>query len=205
MGLLDRLEAGIERAVQGTFARHLRSAVHPVEIASNIRRAMDDRAVTSSGRAIVPNVFVIELSPGDFDRLQPDLRGVEDDLVAAAEEHCEGQHYQPAGPIDIVFEEHEDLETGVFRLRPSKASRPRATGHTGQQRAARPRPRPHPHRRPAPPRPPQRQPPRPPTTTRSTTTAPPARTASRPPRRPDRGASTPPTAPGSTSTASATP
>ena len=126
MGLFDRLEAGIERAVQGTFARHLRSAVHPVEIASNIRRAMDDRAVTSSGRAIVPNQFVIELSPGDYDRLAPDLQHVEMDLVAAAEEHCDGQRYQPAGPIDIIFEEHDDLETGVFRLRPSKASRPRA-------------------------------------------------------------------------------
>ena len=138
MGLFDRLEAGIERAVQGTFARHLRSSVHPVEIASNIRRAMDDRAVTSSGRAIVPNQFVIELSPGDYDRLAPDLQNVEMDLVAAAEEHCDGQRYQPAGPIDIIFEEHDDLETGVFRLRPSKASRPRATGMTGQHRAVRP-------------------------------------------------------------------
>jgi FhaA, N-terminal domain/FHA domain len=138
VGLFDRLEAGIERAVQGTFARHMRSAVHPVEIASNIRRAMDDRAVTSSGRAIVPNQFVIELSPGDYDRLAPDLQHVEMDLVAAAEEHCDGQRYQPAGPIDIIFEEHDDLETGVFRLRPSKASRPRATGMTGQHRAIRP-------------------------------------------------------------------
>ena len=140
MGLFDRLEAGIERAVQGTFAKHLRSAVHPVEIASHIRRAMDDRAVTGSGRAIVPNVFTIELSAGDFDRLAPDLQNVEMDLVAAAEEHCEGQRYQPAGPIDIIFEEHDDLETGVFRIRPSKASRPRATGHTGQERAAAPAP-----------------------------------------------------------------
>ncbi|MFL6177726.1 MAG: FhaA domain-containing protein [Ornithinibacter sp.] len=139
MGLFDRLEAGLERAVQGTFAKHLRSAVHPVEIASHIRRAMDDRAVTSSGRAIVPNVFTIELSPGDYDRLHPDLSSVEMDLVAAAEEHCDGQHYQPAGPIDITFEEHDDLETGVFRIRPSKASRPRATGHTGQERVPSPR------------------------------------------------------------------
>jgi hypothetical protein len=138
MGLFDRLEAGLERAVQGTFAKHLRSAVHPVEIASHIRRAMDDRAVTSSGRAIVPNVFTIELSPGDYDRLAPDLAGVEEDLVAAAEEHCDGQRYQPAGPIDIIFEEHGDLETGVFRIRPSKASRPRATGLTGQERAVSP-------------------------------------------------------------------
>ena len=139
MGLFDRLEAGLERAVQGTFAKHLRSAVHPVEIASHIRRAMDDRAVTGSGRAIVPNVFTIELSPSDYDRLHPDLQSVEMDLVAAAEEHCDGQRYQPAGPIDIIFEEHDDLETGVFRIRPSKASRPRATGLTGQQRAVRPR------------------------------------------------------------------
>src|SRR4029453_10384905 len=73
MGLFARLEAGIERAVQGTFARHLRSAVHPVEIASHIRRAMDDRAVTGSGRATGPHVFTIELSPSDFDRLAPDL------------------------------------------------------------------------------------------------------------------------------------
>jgi len=135
VGLFDRLEAGIERAVQGTFAKHLRSAVHPVEIASTIRRAMDDRAVSSSGRAIVPNVFTVELSPGDYDRLHPDLADVEMDLVAAAEEHCEGQRYQPAGPFDIIFEEHDDLETGVFRIRPSKASRPRATGTTGSERA----------------------------------------------------------------------
>src|SRR3954447_9870642 len=138
MGLFDRLEAGLERAVQGTFAKHMRSAGHPVEIASTIRRAMDDRAVTGSGRAIVPNVFTIELSPGDYDRLHPDLRSVEMDLVAAAEEHCERQRYQPAGPIDIIFEEHSDLETGVFRIRPSKASRPRATGLTGQQRVVPP-------------------------------------------------------------------
>ena len=142
MGLFDRLEAGLERAVQGTFAKHMRSAVHPVEIASHIRRAMDDRAVTGSGRAIVPNVFTIELSEGDYDRLAPDLADVEMDLVAAAEEHCDGQRYQPAGPIDIIFEEHADLETGVFRIRPSKASRPRATGQTGQERAVRPREQP---------------------------------------------------------------
>ena len=153
MGLFDRLEAGLERAVQGTFAKHLRSAVHPVEIASHIRRAMDDRAVTSSGRAIVPNVFTIELSPGDYDRLHPDLQSVEMDLVAAAEEHCDGQRYQPAGPIDILFEEHDDLETGVFRIRPSKASRPRATGNTGQERALRPHQQPDAARAPADPPP----------------------------------------------------
>ena len=97
----------------------------------------------------MPNVFTIELSPGDYDRLHPDLSSVEMDLVAAAEEHCDGQRYQPAGPIDIIFEEHDDLETGVFRIRPSKASRPRATGNTGQERALRPHQQPDAARAPA--------------------------------------------------------
>ncbi len=223
MGLFDRLEAGLERAVQGTFAKHLRSAVHPVEIASHIRRAMDDRAVTSSGRAIVPNVFTIELSPGDYDRLHPDLQNVEMDLVAAAEEHCDGQHYQPAGPIDIIFEEHDDLETGVFRIRPSKASRPRATGQTGAERALRP------HQQPDAGRDAAAAPPGP-GVVRSGAAGPSAvggraAAAARPqaeqrpgratsstrrhgirhrPRRPGRSAPTRPTGPGSTSTASAT-
>ena len=224
MGLFDRLEAGLERAVQGTFAKHLRSAVHPVEIASHIRRAMDDRAVTSSGRAIVPNVFTIELSPGDYDRLHPDLQNVEMDLVAAAEEHCDGQHYQPAGPIDIIFEEHDDLETGVFRIRPSKASRPRATGQTGA--GARPAPAPAagcrsrrgcrtPRSRRGPVRvPPARVPWRqalPPRSARRGRRRRPRPTSStRPhgirhrPRRPGRSGPTRPTGPGSTSTASVT-
>ena len=137
MGLFDRVEGKLERAYNGIFARAFRAEVQPVEIASAIRRAMDDRAVSSSGRAIVPNVFTVELSPGDYDRLHPDLADVEMDLVAAAEEHCDGQRYQPAGPFDIIFEEHDDLETGVFRIRPSKASRPRATGTTGSERAVR--------------------------------------------------------------------
>ena len=128
-----------------------------------------------------------------------DHAGVENDLVAAAEEHADSQHYQPAGPIDIVFDEDDDLETGVFRIRPSKAKRPRATGLTGQQR-----PSPAPPDRadaggPAPPAAPAGRRPRP-----GRRRARPARTSSRPRRRPARAASTPPTGRGSTSTASAT-
>ncbi|MGN6300169.1 MAG: FhaA domain-containing protein, partial [Angustibacter sp.] len=44
MGLFDRVEHRLERAVNGVFARAFKSEVQPVEIASAIRRAMDDRA-----------------------------------------------------------------------------------------------------------------------------------------------------------------
>lgn len=138
MGLFDRMEGKLERAVNGVFAKAFRAEVQPVEIASAIRRAMDDRAASSGrARSVVPNVFTIELSETDFDRLTDHGQELENELIAAAEEHADSQHYQPGGPIDILFDEDVELETGVFRIRPSTAKRPRATGTTGQHQPVR--------------------------------------------------------------------
>lgn len=134
MGIFDKLEGRLERAYNGAFARAFRSEVQPVEIASAIRRAMDDRAVsTGKGRAQVPNIFTIELSETDFERLTEHVDDLDDELIAAAEEHADSQHYRPSGPVTIHLVENVDLETGVFRLRPANARRPDATGYTGAQ------------------------------------------------------------------------
>ncbi len=136
MGLFDRVEARLERAVNGVFAKAFRAEVQPVEIASAIRRAMDDRAaVVGKGRSLVPNLFQIDLSPTDFDRLSDFEDDLKDELVAAAMEHADSQHYQPGGPVSIGFDRDEDLETGVFRVRPATAKRPDATGSTGRSEA----------------------------------------------------------------------
>lgn len=120
MGIINRVEHGLAKAVHGAFAKAFKSEVQPVEIASAIRRAMDDRAaLLGHGRAMVPNVYTIELSQTDYDRLGDYEDDLSDDLVAAAQEHAESQGYQPGGPLDVQLIEGEDLETGVFRVRPS--------------------------------------------------------------------------------------
>lgn len=122
MGVFDRVERGLERAVHGAFAKAFKSEVQPVEIASAMRRAMDDRATTiGHGRTVVPNLFTIELAPADFDRLTGFSEMLTDELVASAQEHAESQRYQPGGPIQVDFTRKEDLETGVFRVRPATA------------------------------------------------------------------------------------
>ncbi|MBE3074929.1 MAG: FHA domain-containing protein [Actinobacteria bacterium] len=122
MGLFDRVERGLERAVHGVFAKAFKAEVQPVEIASAMRRAMDDRAATvGHGRTFVPNLFTIELAPTDFERLTGYSDMLSDELVASAQEHAESQRYQPGGPIQVHFLSEEDLETGVFRVRPSTA------------------------------------------------------------------------------------
>lgn len=122
MGLFDRVERTLERAVHGVFAKAFKAEVQPVEIASAMRRAMDDRAaVIGHGRTFVPNLFTIELAPTDFERLTGYSEMLTEELVASAQEHAESQRYQPGGPIQVDFVSAEDLETGVFRVRPSTA------------------------------------------------------------------------------------
>jgi hypothetical protein len=122
VGLFDRVERRIERAVNGAFARAFKAEVQPVEIAAAMRRAMDDRAaVLGHGRTIVPNLFTVELAPSDFERLESYSEVLSDELVASAQEHAESQRYQPGGQIAVRFSSHDDLETGVFRVRTATA------------------------------------------------------------------------------------
>ena len=124
MGLFDKVERGLERAVNSAFAKAFRSEVQPVELASAIRRAMDDRAaVMGHGRTMVPNLYTIELSGTDFERLSGYEEALSDELVAAAQEHADSQRYQPGGPVQISFHRDEELETGVFRVRPATSRR----------------------------------------------------------------------------------
>lgn len=123
MGLFDKLEQRLERGVNGAFARAFRAEVQPVELASAIRRAMDDRATNASKnkRQVVPNLFDVELSETDYDRLTVHEGPLSDELKASAAEHAETQRYTPGGPLTVNFSRHEELETGVFRIRPSVA------------------------------------------------------------------------------------
>lgn len=130
MGIINRVEHGLAKAVHGAFAKAFKSEVQPVEIASAIRRAMDDRAaLLGHGRAMVPNLYTIELSETDYERLGDYEAELSDDLVAAAEEHAESQGYQPGGPLEVVLVEGEGLETGVFRVRPATSKRTSADVH----------------------------------------------------------------------------
>ena len=154
MGMFDNLERRIERATQRVFARTFRAEVQPVEIASALRRAMDDKATGSSrGRSVVPNVYTIELSETDYERLAGWGDELDDELVAAAEEHCDSQGYTPGGPLQIHLIEDGTLETGIFRLRPSTArtvdsGTPSAVARPSKKKRA-PRPAPQPSPQPA--------------------------------------------------------
>ena len=64
MGLLDNFEKGLERAVNGAFAKTFRSGLQPVEITAALKREIDTKAaVVSRDRVLVPNQFAVRMSP----------------------------------------------------------------------------------------------------------------------------------------------
>jgi hypothetical protein len=121
VGGLQRFENKLEQLISGVFARAFRSAVQPVEIAAALQREVDNNAqILSRDRRLVPNNFHVELSQGDLERLSPYDTAMADELTNSLRDHADQQSYVFPGPVDIVFEESEDLTTGRFRVR-SKA------------------------------------------------------------------------------------
>ena len=117
MGLLDRFEQRLDRIVNGAFARAFKAEVQPIEVAAALQREMTDHAaVVSRGRTVVPNVYSVDLSPHDFERLSVHSDALTNELVAMVNEFAEEQRYTFLGGTQITLGRDDTLETGLFRV-----------------------------------------------------------------------------------------
>jgi hypothetical protein len=76
MSVLRTLETKIADLVEGAFGRAFRSEVTPVELARRLVREMDRHRTSSLSSTVVPNEYVIWLSPADrrhFSSIEPSL------------------------------------------------------------------------------------------------------------------------------------
>ena len=129
MGLLDKVERGIEKAVRGVFSTGSRAQVEPVEIASHLRREVDNKAITiAAGRTLAPNVFDVLLSEDDFQRAQEWGTPLAEELCDVVINHVRSQGYTLQGPVRISFRRDEERRAGDFEIksRTEKSSSPSA-------------------------------------------------------------------------------
>lgn len=118
VNVLRRVERGLEGLVNGAFARAFKSDVQPVEIASALQRELDGSSrVLSRQRKLAPNVFDVDLSPHDHDKLAPYAATLTDDLAATTSEYAAGQGYVFPGAVLVRLHRAEDLATGRFAVR----------------------------------------------------------------------------------------
>ncbi len=117
MGLLDSFEKGLERAVNGAFAKTFKSGLQPIEITSALRRELDTKAaVVSRDRILVPNRFTVRLSSGDYAQMTAIGPTLVDELSRLVQQHATAQHYQFSGGISITLVEDPGLTQGVLGI-----------------------------------------------------------------------------------------
>ncbi|MEO7015207.1 MAG: DUF3662 and FHA domain-containing protein [Leifsonia sp.] len=117
MGILDNFERGLERAVNGVFAKTFRSGLQPVELISALRRELDTKAaVVTRDRILAPNRFVLRMSSSDYKRMRSMGDVLIDELVSFVQEHATAQHYQFAGGISVDLVEDTSIAEGMLRV-----------------------------------------------------------------------------------------
>ncbi|MFJ1707812.1 FhaA domain-containing protein [Kitasatospora sp. NPDC088346] len=118
MGVLKKFEQRLEGLVNGTFAKVFKSEVQPVEIAGALQRECDNNAtIWNRERTVVPNDFIVELSPHDHERLSPYAGQLGKELAGMVREYAEAQRYSFMGPLQVTLEKADDLDTGLYRVR----------------------------------------------------------------------------------------
>jgi len=117
MGIFGRFERKVEGAVNGVFARAFKGDVQPVEIAARLQRELDAEAkLMSRDKRLVPNEFVVGLSPHDHDKLAPYSKTLVSELAAELRLHASETGYVFNGPIRIHFDLSPNLPTGRFTV-----------------------------------------------------------------------------------------
>ena len=117
MGILDNFEKGLERVVNGAFAKTFKSGLQPLEVTAALRRELDTKAaVVSRDRILVPNDFVVRLAPGDYRRMHDLGPALIDEFTQLVQRHAAAQHYAFAGGISIRLEQDDSLSEGLVRI-----------------------------------------------------------------------------------------
>ena len=125
MGILDNVERGLEKIVRGAFSTGSRSQVQPVEIASALRRELDNKSLTlAQGRTLAPNVFTARLSDPDFALAQEWGSPLAEELCDVVIKHVNSQNYTLKGPVRVSFTRDSALKPGVFEIDSATETQP---------------------------------------------------------------------------------
>ena len=113
--VMQSLERRLERMVTGVFSRGSRTHIRPIELGRRLVREMDDqRSVDVKGRRVVPNDFVVQLSPKDFEGFTEIADVLQTELVEAAREYARSEGYHFLGPVKVELAVDDTQKPGRF-------------------------------------------------------------------------------------------
>src|SRR4029079_4849662 len=117
VSVLQRFEKRLEGLVEWAFAKVFKGVVHPVEILNAMQREAEaHKAILAGGRTLVPNRYVIDLSPYDHSRVARCAAALAQELAQSQAEFIGEQGWTVYGDVIVEIERGEGLDTGMFRV-----------------------------------------------------------------------------------------
>jgi hypothetical protein len=112
MSVLRTLETKIADLVEGAFGRAFRSEITPVELARRLVREMDRHRQSSLASTVVPNEYVVWLSPADRRHLAAIEASLIEELATHLLEHARAERLALPSRPQIQLRTDERLSLG---------------------------------------------------------------------------------------------
>ena len=111
------VERSIENVFEGLFARAFKSGVKPLQLGRRLLQEVDqERDVDAQGRRVVPNSYLIQLSPADREGFADVEQTLLIELTAALREYIASEGYHVEGKARVALHTNPDLRKGRFRV-----------------------------------------------------------------------------------------
>lgn len=111
------VERSIENIFEGVFARAFKSGVKPLQLGRRLLQEVDqERHVDAQGRRVVPNSYVIQLSPADREGFAEVEQTLLIELTAALREYIVSEGYHVEGKARVALHTNPDLRRGRFQV-----------------------------------------------------------------------------------------
>jgi hypothetical protein len=111
------VERSLENIFDGLFSRAFKAGVKPLQLGRKLLQIVDsERDVDAQGRRVVPNSYLIQLSPNDregFADVEPTLL---QELTVALREYISQEGYHVEGKARVALRTNPDLRRGKFEI-----------------------------------------------------------------------------------------
>ncbi|MDA8386471.1 MAG: DUF3662 and FHA domain-containing protein [Actinomycetota bacterium] len=128
MGLAD-IENRLERLIEGAFGRLSRKGLQPSELGKKVVRQMELEKRIGVRGPIVPNHYMILLSPDDFESMTDISTALHSELLALVQETARERRYKFVGFLEVGVDVDQDIPRGTFAIESQYQEDPEYFGH----------------------------------------------------------------------------
>lgn len=115
--VLKRIEQKLEKIVEGTFTRVFPSSVKPIELGKRVRRVLEDKkTIGVQGQIIIPNRYVISLSPKDLENIESIQESIQREISSSIRDHANDENYHFQGTLTVEIFSNSSLKTGSIEV-----------------------------------------------------------------------------------------